>query len=88
MPPAREYKLSYEALLKDEPDNVDLKLQDIEKMKKSIKNKRCAMDQDYKLVKELVEALNFCDDSVVLQKNVMIFDFENNEKKKKSTSKN
>lgn len=41
---AREYKLSHAAILQNEDENADLKLCDIEKMKKCIKNKRCAMD--------------------------------------------
>ena len=40
----RQYKLSYAAILQNEDENVDLKLYNIEKMKKYIKNKRCAMD--------------------------------------------
>lgn len=53
----REHKLSYCALLEANPDNDDLKLNDIEKMKKEIKNKRCTMDQDYGLVKRLAEQI-------------------------------
>ena len=51
----REYKLSYCALLETNSDNDDLKLSNIEKMKKEIKNKCCTMDQDYGLVKQLAE---------------------------------
>ena len=49
--------MSYCALLEANPDNDDLKLNDIEKMKKEIKNKRCTMDQDYGLVKRLAEQI-------------------------------
>ena len=53
----REHKFFYSALLKKNPDDDDLKLNDIENMKKEIKNKRCAMDQDYSLVKQLAETV-------------------------------
>ena len=61
---AREHKLSYLFLLENDSDNEDLKLVDIEKVKKEIKNKRCAMDQDYSLVKKMAEAVNVDNDNV------------------------
>ena len=61
---AREYKLSYTALLPDDnTSKVDLKLKDTEKMKKEIKNKRCVMDQDYSLVKRMAEVIEIVDDN-------------------------
>ena len=51
----REYKLFYYVLLETNLDNDNLKLNNIKKMKKEIKNKYCAMDQDYGLVKQLAK---------------------------------
>ena len=59
---AREHKLSYAALLLDDESNMDLKLTNVEKMKTNIKNKRCAMDQDYGLVKKMTKALDGIDE--------------------------
>ena len=38
-------------------EDEDLKLHDVEKMKKCIKGKRCAMDQEFSLVKEMTKAI-------------------------------
>ena len=48
--------------LLDDESNMDLKLTDVEKMKKNVKNKRCAMDQDYGLVKKMTKALDGVDE--------------------------
>ena len=75
---AAEYKLSYAALLSDNNINkVNLKLQDIEKMKKEVKNKRCAMDQDYSLVKRMAEVIEIVDDNDCKKTNdIMKFEFK------------
>ena len=52
---AREYELSYLTLLNDA--NADLKLNEIEKMKKDVKGKRCALEQDTSVVNNLVNLL-------------------------------
>ena len=82
---AREYKLSYAALLEDDETNVHLKLTDIEKMKKCIKNKRCAMDQDYGLVKKMVNALDVVDEDIKKVKD-MKFEFVDNKIKTSTES--
>ena len=51
--------LYYTALLKNDPDNVDLKLVDVEKTKKDEKRKRCAMNQEFFLVKHVVETIDY-----------------------------
>ena len=38
-------------------EDEELKLHDIEKMKKHTKGKRCAMDQDFSLVKEMTKVI-------------------------------
>ena len=73
----QEHELSHAALLENDPNNADLKLVDIEKMKKDIKNKRHAMDQDFSLIKEIVDAI---DDDNAIDDKTMIFKF--NEKMK------
>ena len=42
----REYKLSYRTMHKMSETNEPFKLKDIEKVKKEVKGKRCALDQD------------------------------------------
>ena len=81
---SREHKLSYAALLSDDDANkVDLKLQDIEKMKKEIKNKRCAMDQDYSLFKWMAEVIEIVDDNDCKKtKDVVKFEFRHQKNKK------
>ena len=69
---AREYKLSYFALLND--DNTDLRLNEIEKMKKEIKGKRCVLEQDTKVVTDIVSLLEN-DENFDYMKNVIVFDF-------------
>ena len=50
-----KYKLSYSALLENSSNHNDLKLINIKKNKKEIKNKRWTIDQDYLLVKQLTK---------------------------------
>ena len=38
-------------------EDEDLKLHDVEKMKKCTTGKRCAMDQDFSLVKEMTKSI-------------------------------
>ena len=40
-------------------ENSDLKLKDIEKFKREIKSKRCALDQDNSIVRELVDMIDY-----------------------------
>ena len=75
----RENELSCCALLEKNPDNEGLKLNDIEKTKKEIENKRCAMDQDYSLVKQLAETV---EKKVVDCKMIDVMKFEIAENKK------
>ena len=53
--------------------NKDLKISDIEKMKKEVKNKQCAMDQDYSLIKKMVDMF---DVDVYENKDVAIMKFD------------
>ena len=53
----REYKLSYLSLLSDSNNDVDLKLKDIEKMKKDWKGERCALDQDTPVAKDMAQII-------------------------------
>ena len=56
---AREYKLSYLSLLNDDAlnnDDVPLRLDEIEKIKKHVKGKRCVLDQDTSVVTNRVAA--------------------------------
>ena len=73
----REHKLSCAAILSLNDENEDLKLDDIKKMKKEIKNKRCTMDQDYYLIKKMVDVIDVDSASKDVGKdvNVMKFDF-------------
>ena len=64
--------------LQNDDENVDLKLHDIEKMKKCIKNKRCAMDQDFALVKEMAKAIIDVDDEIAAAKDIKI-EIKNND---------
>ena len=41
-------------------------------MKKSIKNKRCAIDQDFSLVKEMTKAIVDVDAEIAVAKNMKI----------------
>ena len=85
---AREYKLSYTALLSnDDTNKVNLKLEDIENMKKEIKNKRCAMDQDYSLVKRMAEVIEIVDDNDCKKtSDIMKFEFKNQNLKNEMAS--
>lgn len=60
-------------MLNDE--NNDLHSNEIEKMKKEIKGKRCALDQDNKVVTDLVKLLNK-DDDYDEMKHVKVDDFK------------
>ena len=71
---ARECELSCTALFSMNEKNEDLKLNDIEKMKKEIKNKRCTMDQDYSLIKKMADVIDVDVDENKDVK-VMKFDF-------------
>ena len=53
--------------------NKDLKISDIEKMKKEVKNKQCAMDQDYSLIKKMVDIIDL---NVYENKDVKIMKFD------------
>ena len=61
----REYKLSYLYLLSDSNNNVDLKLKDIEKMKKDWKGKRCVLNQDTSVVKDMAQIID--NESIVIK---------------------
>ena len=57
-------------MLEDDEKNTHLKLTDIEKMKKCVKNKHYAMDQDYSLVKKMTKALNVANEDIKKVKNL------------------
>ena len=82
----REHKQFYLALFNLEEENTDLKMVNIEKMKKNTRNKRCAMDQDYGLAKHMVEALY---DGDVQSKNIkiMMCNFDDDKKLKEKDVK-
>ena len=69
---AREHKLSCAAILRNKMENEDSKLQDVEKMKECAKVKRCAMDQDFSLVKEMTKAIIDVDAEIAVAKNMKI----------------
>ena len=54
---AREHKLSYAAILRDNAKHFDLKLHHIDNVKKYIESKRRAMDQDFSLAKEMAKSI-------------------------------
>ena len=68
----REHKLSYATILRNDTEKVDLKTCDIEKMKKFIKSKRCAMDQDFSLVKEMTKTIIDVDAEIAAAKKMKI----------------
>ena len=72
----REHELSYAALLSMNEKNEDLKFNDIEKMEKEINNKRCTMDQDYSLIKKMVDAINVDIASKDVGKDVKVIKFD------------
>ena len=61
----REYKLSYLSLLSDSNNDIDLKLKDIEKMKKDWKGKRCVLDQDTPVAKDMAQIIG--NESIVVK---------------------
>jgi len=69
---AREYKLSYLTLLNLKETNEDFKLNDIEKMKKDVKGKRCALEQDKGIINNLVSLLEEDDDFVKNTKVILV----------------
>ena len=75
---AREHKLSYLALMDEE--NKDLRLHDIEKMKKEIKAKRCTLDQDKAVITNLVSLLEDEDEYFKCKEEVIDMEFLKNEK--------
>ena len=76
----REYKLSYAAFSYMNKKNEDLKFNDIEKMKKEIKNKRYMMGQDYSMIKKMVDVIDIDVVSKDVGKDVKVtkFDFIRN----------
>ena len=52
---ACEHELSYSQLLTD--NNKELHMSEIEKAKKEIKGKRCSLDQNFAIVKEMVDSM-------------------------------
>ena len=72
---AREYKLSYLTLLNLKETNEDFKLNDIEKMKKDVKGKRCALEQDKGIINNLVSLLEE-DDNFVKNTKVILVDVD------------
>ena len=70
---ARENELSYLALLHD--DNTDSRLNEKEKTKREIKGKRCALEQDTKIVTDIVNLLED-DGDFDCMKSVKVFDFK------------
>ena len=60
---AREDELSYLHLLSDV--DCDLKLKDIEKMKKEHKGKRCVLDQDKSVVQDIAKVIE--DENIVVK---------------------
>ena len=67
---ARDHESSYLTLLND--SNVDLKLNEIEKMKKDVKGKRCALEQDTGIVNNLVNLLEEDKDFVQNTKVILV----------------
>ena len=55
---AREYKISYLVLVSDSDECNELKLKDVEKTKKSVKGKRCVLDQDTKILQQMVNVMD------------------------------
>ena len=70
---AREYKLSYLQLLTDK--DKELRMTEIEKVKKEIKGKRCSLDQDFTIIKDMVESMITVDDYVVKKEEVIHKEF-------------
>ena len=54
----REHNIEHLALLSDSDECDELKLMDVEKMKKSVKGKRCVLDQDANIVQQIVNAMD------------------------------
>ena len=60
----------------DNAKKIDLKLRDIEKMNKEIKNKHCIIDQDYSLVKHVAEVIEIADENDCKEiKEIVKFEF-------------
>ena len=72
----RECKLSYTALFSINEKNEELKFNDVKKMKKEMKNKRCAMDQDYSLIKKMVDEIDVDVVSKDIGKDIKVMEFD------------